>query len=294
MKGKKANRGVGVSIRVVHAVMLIMGVVLILLLSFSSYKSSTVFNRLNRDTGNYIVRQKAAHDLMEASDYLTEMVQRFTLEGDTQYLDNYFEEAFGNKRRESSITAMAENEAEQTLIDQIQAALNESNTLMYREYYAMKLVIEAKEIKTYPDKLRGVELKQADSDLNAEEKMELAQKMVMGTEYYTQKELIRNGMKAGLNTLDRMMASARAETAAQLNSELVSARIFIIIVAVLMLVLIALSAFMGTIPLVRAEKSAKQGKALPVTGAKEFRYLANSYNQLTGAKEETEDEEGND
>ena len=29
---------------------------------------------------------------MEASDYLTEMVQRFTLEGDTQYLEHYLED----------------------------------------------------------------------------------------------------------------------------------------------------------------------------------------------------------
>ena len=285
---KKANQGAGISIKVVHAMMLVLGLLLILLLIFSSYKNSTVFTRLNKETGNYIVRQKAAHDLMEASDYLTEMTQRFTLEGDTQYLDNYFEEAFGNQRREAAITTMAENEAEQTLVNQIQEALNESNKLMYREYYAMKLVIDAKEIKTYPDKLRGVELKPEDMNLSVEEKMDLAQKMVMGTEYYAQKELIRNDLKAGLNTLDNMMTTARAETTAQLNSEMNTVRIFIIIVAVLLLIIIALSAYLGTIPLIRAAKCAQNGEAVPVIGAKEFRYLANSYNKLTGAKENSE------
>ena len=285
---KKANQGAGISIKVVHAMMLVLGLLLILLLIFSSYKNSTVFTRLNKETGNYIVRQKAAHDLMEASDYLTEMTQRFTLEGDTQYLDNYFEEAFGNQRREAAITTMAENEAEQTLVNQIQEALNESNKLMYREYYAMKLVIDAKEIKTYPDKLRGVELKPEDMNLSVEEKMDLAQKMVMGTEYYAQKELIRNDLKAGLNTLDNMMTTARTETTAQLNSEMNTVRIFIIIVAVLLLIIIALSAYLGTIPLIRAAKCAQNGEAVPVIGAKEFRYLANSYNKLTGAKENSE------
>ena len=288
---KKVNQGAGISIKVVHAAMLVLGLLLILLLVFSSYKNTNVFTRLNKETGNYIVRQKAAHDLMEASDYLTEMTQRFTLEGDTQYLDNYFEEAFGNQRREAAITSMAENEAEQNLVNQIQEALNESNKLMYREYYAMKLVIDAKEIKTYPDKLRGVELKPEDMNLSAEEKMELAQKMVMGTEYYAQKELIRNDLKAGLNTLDTMMATARTETTAQLNSEMNTVRIFIIIVAVLLLIIIGLSAYLGTIPLIKAAKCAQNGEAIPVTGAKEFRYLANSYNKLTGAKEKDEDDD---
>lgn len=288
---KKANQGAGISIKVVHAAMLVLGLLLILLLVFSSYKNTNVFTRLNKETGNYIVRQKAAHDLMEASDYLTEMTQRFTLEGDTQYLDKYFEEAFGNQRREAAITSMAENEAEQTLVNQIQEALNESNKLMYREYYAMKLVIDAKEIKTYPDKLRGVELKPEDMNLNAEEKMDLAQKMVMGTEYYAQKELIRNDLKAGLNTLDNIMTTARTETTAQLNSEMNTVRIFIIIVSVLLLIIIALSAYLGTIPLIKAAKCAQNGEAIPVTGAKEFRYLASSYNKLTGAKENNEDDD---
>ena len=285
---KKANQGAGISIKVVHVMMLVLSLLLIVLLIFSSYKNTNVFTQLNKETGNYIVRQKAAHDLMEASDYLTEMTQRFTLEGDTQYLDNYFEEAFGNQRREAAITTMAENEAEQTLVNQIQEALNESNKLMYREYYAMKLVIDAKEIKTYPDKLRGVELKPEDMNLSVEEKMDLAQKMVMGTEYYAQKELIRNDLKAGLNTLDNMMTTARTETTAQLNSEMNTVRIFIIIVAVLLLIIIALSAYLGTIPLIRAAKCAQNGEAVPVIGAKEFRYLANSYNKLTGAKENNE------
>ena len=282
---KKANQGAGISIKVVHAAMLVLGLLLILLLIFSSYKNTNVFTRLNKETGNYIVRQKAAHDLMEASDYLTEMTQRFTLEGDTQYLDKYFEEAFGNQRREAAITSMAENEAEQTLVNQIQEALNESNKLMYREYYAMKLVIDAKEIKTYPDKLRGVELKPEDMNLSVEEKMDLAQKMVMGTEYYAQKELIRNDLKASLNTLENMMATTRTETTAQLNSEMNTVRIFIIIVAVLLLIIIGLSAYLGTIPLIRAAKCAQNGEAIPAIGAKEFRYLANSYNKMTGAKE---------
>jgi len=282
---KKANQGAGISIKVVHVMMLVLSLLLIVLLIFSSYKNTNVFTQLNKETGNYIVRQKAAHDLMEASDYLTEMTQRFTLEGDTQYLDNYFEEAFGNQRREAAITTMAENEAEQTLVNQIQEALNESNKLMYREYYAMKLVIDAKEIKTYPDKLRGVELKPEDMNLSVEEKMDLAQKMVMGTEYYAQKELIRNDLKASLNTLENMMATTRTETTAQLNSEMNTVRIFIIIVAVLLLIIISLSAYLGTIPLIRAAKCAQNGEAIPAIGAKEFRYLANSYNKMTGAKE---------
>ena len=184
--GKTVNEGI--SLRVLHVAMVICAVVISVLLIFSTYQSAGVFSKLNKATGNYIVRQKAAHDLMEASDYLTEMAQRFTLEGETQYMDNYFEEAFTSKRREASITSMSESDAESVLVEQLQAAMNESMSLMYREYYAMKLVIEAKEIREYPETLRAIELKDEDSFLPAEEKMELAQEMVLGSEYYQKKE----------------------------------------------------------------------------------------------------------
>ena len=40
-----------------------------------------------------------------------------------------------------------------------------------------------------------------------------------------------------------------------------------------------------------SNRRAKKGEAVPVIGAKEFRYMAESYNKLTGAKEEDEEED---
>ena len=280
MKKNQKTGNEGISLRSLHIAMVVCAVIIAALLVFSTYQSSNVFAKLNKATGNYIVRQESAHELMEASDYLTEMVQRFTLEGDTQYLDNYFEEAFVSKRREASITSMSESEAEQVLVDQLQKAMDESTSLMYREYYAMKLVIDAKEIRDYPETLRAIELKEEDTFLSADAKMELAQEMVLGTEYYARKEIIRNNLKASLQTLDKLMNTTRQNTTAELNSELTIVRIAIIVMMVIILLLIWFTAKLGTIPLMNAARLAEAGKPVPVTGAKEFRYMAKSYNKM--------------
>lgn len=280
-KNRKSNNE-GISLRVVHIAMIVCAVIISLLLIFSTYQSANVFSALNKATGNYIVRQEAAHELMEASDYLTEMVQRFTLEGDTQYLDNYFEEAFTSKRREAAITSMSESEAETVLVEQLQKAMDESTSLMYREYYAMKLVIEAKEIRSYPDTLRAIELKEEDTMLSADDKMELAQEMVLGTEYYERKEIIRTNLRASLQTLDKLMNTTRQNTTAELNSELTIIRVVIIVLTVVILFLIYLTARLGTLPLMDAVRKAEAGEPIPVTGAKEFRYMAKSYNKMHG------------
>ena len=280
MKRNQAGGNEGISLRSVHIAMLVCAVAISLMLIFSTYQSSNVFSSLSRATGNYIVRQKAAHDLMEASDYLTEMAQRFTLEGETQYLDNYFEEAFTSKRREASITSMAESEAEGALVEQLEKAMDESVSLMYREYYAMKLVIDAKEIRTYPETLRAIELKEEDSFLSADEKMELAQEMVLGKEYYERKEIIRNNLKASLQTLDKLMTSTRQSTTAELNRELTIVRAVIIVLTLSILFLIWLTAKLSSIPMMKAKEQAEAGKPIPVTGSREFRYMAKSYNRI--------------
>ena len=267
MSNKRKGSSEGISLRVLHVAMVVCAVIISLLLIFSTYQSSNVFNTLNKATGNYIVRQEAAHELMEASDYLTEMVQRFTLEGDTKYLDNYFEEAFVSKRREASISSMAESEAEEVLVGQLQAAMDESTSLMYREYYAMKLVIEAKEIRDYPETLRAIELKEEDTFLSADEKMELAQEMVLGPEYYEKKEIIRTNLRSSLQTLDKLMTTTRQNTTAELNKELTIIRVVIIVLTLVILLLIYLTARLGTIPLMDAEKRAEAGEPIPVTGA---------------------------
>ena len=292
MKMKLLNRGKGVSLRAIHIAMIVCAVVISLLLVFSTHQSASVFSSLSKAAGDYSVRQKAAHELMEASDYLTEMVQRFTLEGNTQYLDDYFEEVFVSRRREESITSMSEGDTEKGLVTQLQEAMTESTSLSYREYYAMKLVIEAREIRDYPDTLRGVELKEEDTLLSADEKMSLAREMVMGMEYYEHKESIRNKLRSSLEVLDQQMTATRQSTSADLNRELTLVRIVIAILMVVIILLIWLTARLGTIPLMEAGKCAEDGRKIPETGAKEFRKLAGKYNkmldQLNGSKEENQ------
>lgn len=291
MRRKALISGEGISLRAIHIAMIICAVVISLLLIFSTYQSASVFSSLSKAAGDYSVRQKAAHELMEASDYLTEMVQRFTLEGDTQYLENYFEEVFVSRRREESITSMSEGETEKLLVAQLQEAMAESTSLSYREYYAMKLVIEAREIRDYPDTLRGVELKEEDTMLSSEEKMELAREMVMGKEYYERKESIRNKLRSSLEVLDQQMTSTRQSTSAELNSELTLVRVVITILTVIIIVLIWLTARLGTVPLMMAGKQAEAGGRIPETGAKEFRRLAGKYNMMLDQLNESKEED---
>ena len=280
MSQKNRNKSRGISIHVIHLAMILCAVVIAVLLVFSTYQSSGVFSSLSQETGNYISRQKAAHDLMEASDYLTENVQHFTLSGDMTYLNNYFEEAFNSRRREAALLSMSEGGADPILVQQLQEAMDKSMELMYREYYAMKLVIAAREIREYPETLKGVELTEEDAFLPAEEKLTLARDMVMGTEYYASKEIIRSRLKNDLDMLDQQMTQTRQETSTRMMGELSTVRIAIIALTVVLILLIGLTVRLGTLPLLKALESIRNREEIPVTGSREFRQLAEHYNEM--------------
>ena len=280
MNKKDYRKSGGVSIRVIHFAMLLCAAAVAALLVYSLYKSSNVFSTLNTETGNYIVRQKAAHDLMEASDYLTENVQHFTLMGDPVYMDNYYEEAYVSKRREAAIVSMTVNNADPALVQQLQEALEESQALMYREYYAMRLVVDAKGIQDYPDNVKAIELTEEDAFLSPEEKLELAQSMVMGEEYYASKELIRTKLKTNLETLEEQMAATRQETSAGMMQNLNRLRWLTGVAVALLAVLLGMTAYFSTLPLTRAVRAARRGDPVPETGSREFREMAARYNEI--------------
>ena len=98
--------------------------------------------------------ETAVHRLMDASDYLTEKVQRFTVTGDRIFMEHYFIEAFASKRREEAIAKLELDANATAALEHLREAMHYSVKLMDREYYAMRLVIEAQGIKEYPDVLK--------------------------------------------------------------------------------------------------------------------------------------------
>ena len=269
----------GISIRVIHVLVLVCVVAIVALLVFSTRQSSDVFSTLSSETDNYIVRQKAAHDLMEASDYLTENVQRFAQTGDEIYLDRYFEEAEVSRRRESAINAMNESQADANLVRQLEEALTGSKNLMHDEYLAMEIVIEEMNLDTkYNEKLEPY--KQDAASVSANDGMEAAQELVMGNGYYEKKEEIRTDLKNALEMLDNEMSAARRKTSAELTKDLTVTRILIVVLVLVLLILVVVLATQCTIPLITAYRCNEQKRHIPNIGSREFRALSASYNEM--------------
>ena len=82
--------------------MLIASVLITLILILASAYAFFSFKMLEESTDRYIKLEEQALSLMEASDYLTDEVQCYTVIGKRVYLDNYFNDVFEVRRREKA------------------------------------------------------------------------------------------------------------------------------------------------------------------------------------------------
>lgn len=274
------NKKDGISLRTIHLLLIIGAVAISALMLYSTFQLTGSFKNLTEDSEQQIELRKAARELTDASDYLTEKVQRFTVIGDSRFLDEYFEEALTANHREEAIQKMSEGKGTSEALTKLQKAMDASLKLMEREYYAMRLVIDAQGIKNYAEVLDSVELTKEDKSLSTDEKMLRAAKMVHDDEYYAQKDYIRENMRASLDELEKMAYDTDASALASLKDEMALVRSVIMLQIAIMIFMVLLTSRLGIHPILDAVDQIKADSKIPETGANEFRYLARAYNKM--------------
>lgn len=275
----KQDKEKGISLRTIHLWLIVGAVIISVLMILFTFQLTTSFQALTNASEQQVELAQAARELMDASDYLTEKVQRFTVQGEQQYLEEYFAEAFESKRREEAIDRMSEGRDSEAL-QSLQTAMNYSLELMNQEYYAMRLVIEAKGYVDYPEVLQSIELSAEDQALTPAEKMRRATELVLNNDYYALKDQIRTNMKASQNQLEQSVYDGNAAELETLRSKINFGRIAIAIQTIIFLFMVWITSRLGIDPILNAVNHIKSDTPIPEVGANEFRYLARAYNKI--------------
>ena len=270
----------GISLRKIHSWLIVVAVILSCLMIYSTYRLTSSFLRVKDAAEDNIKLQNSVHGLMDASDYLTEMAQRFTVSGDRRFLEQYFIEAFTTKRREQALSELKRVKDTESALASLEEAMRHSVKLMDREYYAMRLVIEAKGIREYPSVLKSVALRSEDAALSPENKMRLATKMVLDDEYYTQKNRIRTEVQNTVQAIINQTQKEETEALDRFQAELNLARGEILLIIAAIFFVVWLTSTLGISPILAAVDQIKSDGPIKETGADEFRYLAKAYNNL--------------
>lgn len=181
----------GIKIRTINLWMILVSCVLYLLLIFATVHASACYTDMVASTREYITCEENASLVTQGSDFLTEQVRLFAVTADPQYLAAYFREVNETRRRDTSLAQLKEYQVEEESLSYLQLALDNSNSLMEQEIYAMKLTAAAHDldISAYPE-VDAAKLSREDLSLDCGQKIRKAQDMVFGSGYQSAKALI--------------------------------------------------------------------------------------------------------
>ena len=270
----------GLPLKVTSRLILAFSLFVTAVLIFATVKAIHSYRALENSTDVYITLEEQAYELMSASDYLTEQVQRYTVSGERRYLDNYFREAFQNRRREGAIDAIETHLPDSLALYELRDSMNRSVRLMNREYYAMVLVLDATGDTDIPEVLEQITLSEEDALLTPEQKLELAVSMVHDAEYYFQKGEIRRNLNECLAALKGSTYNSQESLADAARRAFVIVIILIVIQSLNIIAVLWLYNNLGISPLIKAAEHIGENESVPVAGAREFRYMAGAYNAM--------------
>ncbi len=286
MKVIKNARENGLSLKLTFRLILIVSLAVAIGLLIITYHTIQSFHALSAATDSYIILEDAASSLMSASDYLTEEAQCFTVLGDRQRMENYFHEADVVRRRETAVETMEAILPDSDALDELKGAMSESVSLMDREYYSMRLMLEALGDEDIPPAVQTVSLSPEDALLSPEEKMALASRMMHDEGYYSQKDRIRSHLGLCIEDLKTSTRETQVIMEAHMHRDLVLITVFIVIQSLGMIMMLWLTTRLGINPILKAVEHIRQQQSLPVMGSHEFRYLAETYNNMYSAYEQ--------
>ena len=280
--------GKGISIRNVQVFIAVVTLLISALLLVATYRATAGFSMMQEETNSYIRLQKSAEELQKASDYLTEQVRCYSETGDLQYLNNYFTEAKETRRRDKALEELTNIMGDSKAVQSLSSAMDSSVGLMDREYYSMRLTSEAygHDVSKLPEEIGAVKLSDKDAALDAEGKYALARSMVFDETYHNEKEDIYGNMNECLGELEKTVESQEKATADEFARLFSNQRVMIVITILFTLTAMVFTLMLLVSPLLRAIVFIHADEPLPVEGAKEFRFLADTYNTMYESNKE--------
>ena len=270
----------GIKITTLNMSMIVLSLIVFVLLIGGTFSLNRKYESLINNTDDYMLCEKAAGDLSNASDYLTEQVRLFTVNYDSRNMFNYFEEANSVQRREKALDSLKNNEMGTGSAESLNKALKASNDLMEREIRAMKLICVANGYENMPEEVKGYVLNIEDMNLSNNEKINKARTLVFDEGYESAKEVIRTHLGHYTDSIIDVLDQRQSLLENNMNKALSYQRILIIILFVMNVITFIAITVLIIRPLSIHIKHIKEDNLLNITGSYEFKYLALTYNDI--------------
>ena len=270
------------SLKKLNTCMVVAAILISLVLFFAMSRTSSMYDEAHVVTEEIKNYETTAYNLQTASDYLTEQIRLFVITGDKKNLDNYFEESNVTKRRDDAVEMLRARHGDSPAFTELQSAMNGSLVLMVMEYHAARLAVDAfgHDLEDYPKEVQSVRLSDYEASLSPQQKGDLAKRMVFSEEYRRQKTFISEHTMNCLMQLEKEIWEQQAAVSYNLKKTMFIEHLLTALLIAILLGIVYLTSRLVIFPLRDYVNLIRENERLPVTGADELRFLAETYNAM--------------
>lgn len=272
----------GIKIHTLNYIMLVSAVVFYVFFILETFHLQGEYNELLAATDDYIVCENFSVQFSDASDYLSDKVRLYVINGNVEYANAYFKELDQTKRREAALSGIVSYSLDEYAESKMEHVREKSNRLMEREVYAMRLAAEGRGVPLgeLDERIRAVVLTDADQALSAGEKLLEAQERVFGPVYQNEKQAINVYVQKFMDRQISFVDQKKEDCVQRLDSTLRRQVLFISVFFIMNIVIFILIIRLIVHPLKIYMDCIRDGEMLKIVGAYEFRYLALTYNNI--------------
>lgn len=292
IKAFEKIRDDGISLRKLNIFMFVIALASSAALLVAMNLTNANYTKTHEMTKKLVGWRKDAYNLQIGSDYLTEEIRSFVVTGEKIHLANYFEEANVTQRREKALSTLKEKHGDSPALDDLSAAMSESEYLMNKEYYAARLAIEGfgYDVKDFSREIRNVVLSEKDRALSNEEKKTAAVAYLFDAEYSISKTRINNNINNCLINLENEIDKKQSEVALALQKQVLLEHVLIAVQIIVTLAIVILTRALVFTPLRDCVNRIRKDAVIPLIGAYEVRFLAKNYNMMYYTTKENENQ----
>jgi Signal transduction histidine kinase len=158
--------------------------------------------------------ETAIGDFSDASDYLTNQIQEYSIDNDWTHVVNYWKEVNSTRTRDKAIEKLLHSDLTDQEKTHVLRAKAYSDNLMNKEIWAFKMIAEGNDVSAdkMPAEVSAFQLSAADKALSDTGKKEAARKYLFGSEYAQSKDTIKEMIRAFNADLASRLETVTAKT----------------------------------------------------------------------------------
>lgn len=266
----------------------VIAIIFVIILFFAYISLTCISHRISHriktvqdSIDSYIACERASKTIQESSAFLTEQAQLFIITHDTKYADAYINAKYIERNREKAVHNLLQvTSRDDPNYQKLLNAISQAENLSSIELYGIRLAYSCLDNKNIPEHISSIQIRPSDKRNNPEEQQKVALQTITSPGYLVYKNRVNENCSLLIQEIETEIQTNLKTSANNLRKMILILNIIENIILVFSVVFFICLFVMVLAPLQDFIQSIRKKERLKITGSREMRYLAKTYNDV--------------